>query len=98
VTEDFVVAGRAGEVVWTAVKRDAPREWVIEGDVDGRQAGVITYALAPVAEGTRFDREFIYPSGNLLFAILNRASIRSQVEAESAQALVNLKRVLETPP
>ena len=33
-TEDFVVAGRARRVVWTAVKRDPPREWIIEGESD----------------------------------------------------------------
>src|SRR5262252_3864011 len=43
VIEDFVVAGRAGRVVWTVVKRDSPREWVIEGDVDEHKAGIITY-------------------------------------------------------
>ncbi len=95
VTEDFIVAGRKGRVVWTVVKRDANREWIVEGDVDGRKAGVITYALTPVAEGTRFEREFIYDSPNLLFAALNRISIRTQVEAESTQATQNLKRLLE---
>jgi uncharacterized protein YndB with AHSA1/START domain len=95
VSEDFLVAGRKGRVVWTARKRDAPREWIIEGDVDGRKAGVITYTLAPVAEGTRFEREFVYDSPNLLFAVLNRTSLRTQVEAESTQAVQNLKRRLE---
>jgi uncharacterized protein YndB with AHSA1/START domain len=98
VTEDFIVAGRKGRVVWTARKRDANRQWIIEGDVDGRDAGVITYTLTPVAEGTRFEREFIYPSPTLFFAALNRMSIRAKVEAESAQALENLKRVLESAP
>jgi hypothetical protein len=96
VTEDFIVAGRKGRVVWTARKRDANREWIIEGDVDGRNAGVITYMLTPVTEGTRFEREFIYPSPNLLLSALNRISIRAKVEAESAQALQNLKRLLES--
>ncbi len=95
VTEDFVVAGRKRRVLWTATKREVNREWVISGDVDGRNAGVITYTLTPVAEGTRFDREFIYPSPNLLFAALNRISIRSKVEAEWKQAVENLKRLLE---
>jgi hypothetical protein len=63
----------------------------------GRNAGVITYSLAPAAEGTRFEREFIYPSRNLLFSILNRISIRARVEEESDQALRNLRRVLEEP-
>jgi uncharacterized protein YndB with AHSA1/START domain len=95
VTEDFILAGRKGRVVWTAVKRDANRAWVIEGDVDGRNAGVITYTLTALPAGTRFERDFVYPSPNLLFAGLNRISIRSKVEAESTQALQNLKRVLE---
>jgi uncharacterized protein YndB with AHSA1/START domain len=97
VTEDFVVAGRTGRVVWTVAKRDSPREWIIEGDVDGRKAGVITYSLTAVAEGTRFERQLIYPSPNLLFAMLNRVSIRSRIEQESDQAVRNLKRVLENP-
>ena len=96
VTEDFVVAGRAGRVVWTVVKRDSPCEWIIEGDIDGRNAGLIRYSLTPVDEGTRFERELIYPSPNLLFAMLNRISIRSRVEQESDQAVRNLKRVLES--
>jgi len=86
VTEDFVVAGRAGRVVWTVIERDPPREWIIEGDIDGRNAGVIMYSLAPVAEATRFDRQLIYPSPNLLFAMLNRITIRSRVEQESDEA------------
>src|SRR6478672_1826041 len=67
VTEDFVVAGRTGRVVWTVLKRDPPREWVIEGDVEGRKAGLIIYSLTPVDGGTRFERDFTYPSPNLLF-------------------------------
>jgi uncharacterized protein YndB with AHSA1/START domain len=97
VTEDFIVAGRKGRVVWTALKRDAPREWIIEGDVDGRQAGVITYTLTPLGEGTRFEREFIYGSPNLLFAALNLISMRTHVESESTQAVQNLKQLLEAP-
>jgi uncharacterized protein YndB with AHSA1/START domain len=96
VTEDFVVAGRAGRVVWTVVKRDPPHEWIIEGDVDGRKAGVVTYELAPVPEGTRFQRTLSYPSRSLLFALLNRVSIRSRVEQESDLAVRNLKRAVES--
>ena len=37
VTEDFLVAGRRGRVVWTVVEREAPERWVIAGEVeDGR--------------------------------------------------------------
>ena len=95
VTEDFRVAGRRGKVVWTAVRSAPPREWAIEGDVEGRKAGVVTYRLAPSAGGTRFDRELVYGSPNLLFLALNRLTIRERVEAESAQAVRNLKQRLE---
>ena len=71
---------------------------VIEGDVAGRKAGSVTYSLRPVAKGTRFERELIYPARNLLFATLSRISINSRVEDESDRAVHNLKRVLETPP
>ena len=78
VTEDFAVAGHAGKVVWTVIKRDPPPEWIIEGDVDDHNAGTVAYWLTPVAEGTRFERELIYPARNFLFAILNQISIKSR--------------------
>ena len=94
-TEDYRVAGRSGQVVWTVAKRESNREWIIDGEVDGRKAGVITYSLTPVEEGTRFEREFIYDSPNLLFAVFNRISIRDRVEAELTQGVKNLKQQLE---
>jgi len=97
-TEDFVVAGRRGRAVWTVTGREAPNRWTIEADVDGRQAGTITYSLAREGAGTRFERELTYRSPNLLFGLLNRAYIRAQVEAESAAALRRLKQVLEDGP
>lgn len=94
-TEDFVVAGRRGRAVWTVIAREAPSRWRIEADVDGRKAGVITYMLTQEGAGTRFVRELAYRSPNLLFALLNRAHIRGEIEAESAEALRRLKQVLE---
>jgi hypothetical protein len=32
VTEDFLVAGRRGRVVWTVVVGEAPERWVIAGE------------------------------------------------------------------
>jgi uncharacterized protein YndB with AHSA1/START domain len=94
--EDFEVAGRRGQALWTVTEREAPRRWRIEATVEEHRAGSVTYTLSPSAEGTRFERELIYPSRNLLFAIVNRLSIRRQVEVESAQALAQLKERLET--
>jgi hypothetical protein len=58
VTEAFRVAGRRGLVVWTVRARDNPRKWSIDGEIDGRFAGTVTYRLAPEATGTRFTRAF----------------------------------------
>jgi uncharacterized protein YndB with AHSA1/START domain len=96
VTEDFLVAGHRGRAVWTVLEREAPERWVIAGEIDGRKAGAITYTLTPSGAGTRFDREFVYASPSLLFAVLNRVSVRAEVERESAEAVQRLKRILES--
>ena len=95
VTEDFLVAGRRGRAVWTVVLREAPERWVIAGEANGRRAGVVTYALASIGAGTRFDRELVYASPNLLFAALNRLSLRAKIARESADAVRRLKQGLE---
>ncbi len=96
VTEDFLVAGRRGQVVWTVREREAPRRWVIEGQIVGRRnSGTITYALTPQADGALFEREFVYTMPNLFWALLDRLFIRRRVEAESAEALRRLKAALE---
>ena len=59
---------------------------------------MITYALTSSADGTRFQRTFVYPARNLLFSLLNRISIQSEVEAESEQAVQNIKRIVESQP
>ena len=96
VTEDFLVAGHRGRAVWTVLEREAPERWVIAGEVNGRKAGAITYTLTPSGRGTRFDREFVYSSPSLLFAVLNRVSVRAEVERESAEAVRRLKQILES--
>jgi hypothetical protein len=98
VTEEFLVAGRRGRVVWTVVEREAPEHWVIAGEMGGRPAGAVTYTLESMGAGTRFDRELVYASPTLLFAALNRLGIRAKVERESAEAVRRLKAVLEAGP
>jgi hypothetical protein len=98
VTEDFLVAGRRGRVVWTVVEREAPERWVIAGEVGGRPAGAVTYILETAGAGTRFDRELVYGSPTLLFAVLNRLGIWAKVERESTEAVRRLKAVLEAGP
>jgi uncharacterized protein YndB with AHSA1/START domain len=95
VTEEFSVAGRRGRVVWTVREREAPRRWIIDGQVEGGGSGTITYALTPHNDGTTFEREFVYSMSNPLLALLDRLVLRRRVEAESAEALERLKDVLQ---
>ncbi|MCZ7574518.1 MAG: SRPBCC family protein [Ardenticatenaceae bacterium] len=54
VTEEFRVAGRRGRVVWTAREREAPRRWVIDGQIEGRRGGgTITYMSSFKTSWTR---------------------------------------------
>jgi uncharacterized protein YndB with AHSA1/START domain len=94
VTEEFRVAGRRGRVVWTVRERDEPRRWVIDGKVEGGGGGTIAYTLTPDAEGTTFEREFVYAMPNRLLALLDLLVLRRRAEAESAEALGRLKAAL----
>ena len=97
ITEDFLVAGRRGRVVWTVRERDAPCRWVIEGIIQGQDSGgTITYALSEREQGTFFEREFIYPTRGLWLALLDGLVIRRRIEAESSEALRRLKQLLES--
>ncbi|MES2257555.1 MAG: SRPBCC family protein [Pseudomonadota bacterium] len=97
VTEDFLVAGHRGRVTWTVAERAAPTAWSIDGKISGGGAGRVSYRLAASGAGTAFEREFVYQRPNLLFWLADEASLRGQVEAESAEALRRLKAVLEQP-
>lgn len=94
--EDFQVAGRRGRVTWRVIAREPDRLWRIAGNIEGRESGAVSYSLAPTPTGTHFVREFEYRTPNLLFALLNRLSLRSRIEAESAQAVRQLKEHLES--
>lgn len=99
-TEEFRVAGRRGEVVWTVVERKRPEKWTIDGTIEGRPAGTVSYALTPGTNGkdsTEFERTFTYRSPTLWFALLNAVLLRAKVQAESDEAVDRLKDILEKP-
>jgi uncharacterized protein YndB with AHSA1/START domain len=98
VTEEFSVAGRRGRVVWTVAVREAPGKWTIDGKIDGRPAGTVTYSLTSTASGTRFEREFTYRAPSLWFAILNWSVLRARIQQESDTAVSRLKSLLEATP
>ena len=95
VSEDFLVAGYQGKVLWTVVERQAPMRWAISGQIENGGKGKVSYRLTQVNGGTRFEREFDYARPNLLFLLSDMLSIRAKVTAESAEALRRLKAVLE---
>ncbi|UDM53430.1 SRPBCC family protein [Cupriavidus sp. MP-37] len=106
VAETFMLARRGGVVVWTVIESQPPRTWSIEGVAAGHRVGTITYRLTPAmspsltpsAERTRFEREFRYRSPTLLFALINRLTLRDQLQAESTEAVRRLKSLLEAQP
>src|SRR5579862_8065325 len=94
VTEDFRVAGWKGQAVWTVVEAVFPRRCTIDGTIRGRAAGSVRYDLSLESGGTRFMREFDYASPNMIFVLANRLYIHARIEAESDQAVQQLKQVL----
>ncbi|SAK90160.1 Polyketide cyclase / dehydrase and lipid transport [Caballeronia pedi] len=98
VVEAFRVAGRRGRVVWTVSDKAYPARWSIDGVIDGRAAGTVTYALTPEEKGTRFVREFTYRAPSLWFALVNRIVLKGMIQSESDEAVTRLKRLLESMP
>ena len=96
VTEKFRVAGREGEVVWTVREREAPRQWLIEGQiVNSKEGGTVSYLLSQETGGTLFKRDFTYTRSRLLLRILDKLIIHRRILNESNEALRRLKVRLE---
>lgn len=98
VIEEFRVAGRRGRVVWTVSVSTYPEKWSIDGVIDGRPAGTVTYVLTPQGNGTRFVREFTYRISSLWFALLDWIVLKTTIQSESDVAATRLKRMLENMP
>jgi hypothetical protein len=96
VSERFRVVGRRGTVVWTVTERKAPYRWVIVGAIEGTTGGgTITYTLSQRGDGAYFEREFVYPAPNPIFAVLDTLVLRRRVRAESEEATRRLKARME---
>lgn len=96
VTERFLVAGRRGSVVWRVTERAAPNRWVIVGAIaSSKGGGTITYTLSQRPDGVFFEREFVYPAPNALFAVLDALIVRRRIQAESEEATRRLKAKME---
>lgn len=98
VTEEYRVAGWRGRALWVVRECDPPVRWVIEGKAERGGSATIIYTLAEHDGGTTFQRELRYEMPNFLLALLDRWLFRRRIQAESQQALRNLKKVLESRP
>lgn len=96
VAEEFRLAGRHGILHWTVVDARPPYTWRIEGEVNRRPAGEVRYTLTPDGTGTRFERDFVYRTPNLLFLILDPIFIGPRVRAESKQGARQLEQIFAT--
>ncbi len=94
--EEFIVAGRHGECEWTVLERDAPRRWVIDARPPAGGGARIIYDLTASGVGTQFIRTMDYEMPNAFLELMNALVIRRKIERESAQAVANLREVLET--
>ncbi len=93
VAEEFRLAGRHGILHWTVVEANPPYEWRIEGEVNRRPSGEVRYRISPDGTGTRFERDFVYRTPNLLFLLLDPIFIGPRVRAESAQGARQLEQI-----
>jgi uncharacterized protein YndB with AHSA1/START domain len=95
-TEAYRVAGSEGSCVWTVIERDPGKYWKIAGKVIGRpSAGTVAYRIGPHEEGTFFEREFDYDTPTAGLTEEQQKAARKMIEAESREAVTNLKAVLE---
>ncbi|VVE17284.1 polyketide cyclase [Pandoraea capi] len=95
VAEEFRLAGRHGILHWRVVEAKPPYEWRIEGEMNRRPSGEVRYKITPDGTGTRFERDFIYRTPNLLFLILDPIFIGPRMRAESAQGAKQLEQIFE---
>jgi hypothetical protein len=70
--------------------------WVISGKAeDGGGTATISYTLTPESQGTRFKREFVYHIPALFVEPGDFLPSHNRLQAESAESLRRLKRMLE---
>ncbi len=95
VLEVIAFAGRRSEALWTVCACRAPDRWEIATDTP-RGAARIVYELFPAAIGSLFRRSLDYRSRRWPWRALDSTVTRSILVRQSARALANLKRILES--
>ena len=93
--ESIRAAGRSFDALWTVLACDAPSRWVIATDTPHGVAR-ITYRIGATARGCRFERTLEFRSKGRPWCWLDGTLTRWILVRQSAQALRNLRRELET--
>ena len=94
-TEEFSLGGRHERIRWIVRESSRPRRLVISGKADDGGTATISYTLTPESQGTRFKRELIYHIPALFVEPGDFLSSHNRLQAESAESLRRLKRMLE---
>ena len=95
VVEAFQVTGHRGQTTWRVTERIWPSHWVSESQGNPGGYATITYTLTSQGEGTWFQRELMYRMPDRWLSLLNWLVLRHRIARESADALRNLKQVME---
>ena len=92
--ELIAVAGRRDQALWTVTACLPPRSWEIATDTRNGAAH-ITYTIMPTNGGCRFHRTLEFRSKRWPWRMLDSTFTRWILVHQSAQALRNIKAVLE---
>ena len=93
--ESIRAAGRSFDALWTVLACDAPTRWVIATDAP-RGVARITYRITAGAGRCRFERTLEFRSKGRWWSGLDGTLTRWILVRQSARALRNLQRVLES--
>lgn len=94
--QSLTLRGAPLHVSWTVEDLEPPRRAVWSGRGPAHSRARIVYALAPTADGTRFDytNEF-KPPGGPLGAVAGRVLVGGLSQREAQRSLQRLKRLVE---
>jgi uncharacterized protein YndB with AHSA1/START domain len=95
--EHISAAGRKFDAVWTVLYCEAPNTWMFATETQ-RGAACVTYRLHERVTGCRFERTLDFRSKVQPWRALDSTLVRLMLQRQTARALKNLKRLLETRP
>lgn len=81
---------------WSVVEKTRPTLFIF--NVKTQSEGRITYRFEQNGEYTIWKRELIYTPGNFFWSIANKLLVEQKIREASAQALHNVKNILENFP